>query len=142
MKKFLAILLALTMVFSLVGCGGGKTASNKQAIIGTWKAVDTETETEYGLGMEFTKDGKLRYGLTEDVINALVESNNSDDDSDDVMAGLDMLMSIEYEIKSDTEMKITASAMFGLAKESNTVEYSLNGDTLVFDGATYTRVKN
>ena len=52
-----------------------------------------------------------------------------------------MLMKIEYEIKSDTEMVITVSAMFGLAKESDTVTYELNGDTLVFDGATYTRVK-
>ena len=56
-------------------------------------------------------------------------------------AGLGMLMSIEYDIKSDTEMEITVSAMFGLAKESETITYALDGDTLTFDGATYTRVK-
>ncbi|MBQ2662031.1 MAG: hypothetical protein IJF80_05195 [Clostridia bacterium] len=139
MKKFLAVILVLTMALSLIGCGGG-TASKKQAIVGTWKAVDTENETEYGLGIEFTKDGKLRYGLTEDVLNNIIESNGSEGDVDDAMQGLDMLMSIEYKIKSDTEMEITASAMFGLAKETTTVEYSLNGDTLVFDGATFTRV--
>lgn len=52
-----------------------------------------------------------------------------------------MLMSIEYDVKSDTEMEITVSAMFGLAKEKTTIPYSLEGDTLTFDGATYTRVK-
>lgn len=134
MKKLLALLLVALFVFSFAACSGGV---NQKAIIGTWKAVDTETETEYGLGMEFTKDGKLRYGLTEEVFEGLAEG----EDADEVMAGLDMLMTIEYEIKSETQMEITASALFGLAKESDTVEYSLNGDTLVFDGATYTRVK-
>ena len=33
------------------------------------------------------------------------------------------------------------SAFMGMAKESNDVEYTLDGDTLVFDGATYTRIK-
>ncbi len=134
MKKTLAILLSVIMLFTLTACGG---SVNKKAIIGTWKVVDTETETEYGLGIEFTKDGKLRYGLTEDVFESLADG----EDAEDVMAGLDMLMTIKYKIKSDTEMKITASALFGLAKESDTVEYSLDGDTLVFDGATYTRAK-
>ena len=50
-------------------------------------------------------------------------------------------MSIEYKIKSDTEMEVTVSALFGLQKESTTVTYSLDGDTLEFDGAVYTRVK-
>ena len=57
------------------------------------------------------------------------------------MKGLDMLMSMEYEIKSDTEMEITMKALLGLAKEKATVTYELKDDTLVFDGATYTRVK-
>ncbi len=134
MKKLLALLLATMMLFSLAACGGN---ANQKAIVGTWKAVDTETETEYGLGIEFTKDGKLRYGLTEDVFDSLANG----EDAEDAMAGLDMLMSIKYKIKSDTEMEITASALFGLAKETDTVAYSLDGDTLVFDGATYTRAK-
>ncbi len=134
MKKTLAILLCVVMLLSLAACGGG---ANKKAIIGTWKVVDTETETEYGLGIEFTKDGKLRYGLTEEVFEGLSDGK----DVDDVMAGLDLIMTIKYKIKSDTEMEITASALFGLAKESETIEYSLSGDTLVFDGVTYTRAK-
>ena len=57
------------------------------------------------------------------------------------MKGLEMLMKIKYKIKSDTKMEITVSAMLGFAEESTTVTYFLDGDTLVFDGATYTRVK-
>ena len=131
MKKLLTLLLVVTMLLSCTACGG-----NKKDIIGTWKIVDTETETEYGFGLQFTKDGKLRYGLTEDMLASL-----SDEDWEETMEGLDVLMSIEYDVKSDTEMEVTVSALFGLAKESTMVPYELDGDTLVFDGATYTRMK-
>ena len=131
MKKLLAIVLAALMLLSLAACAG---TGNKQAIIGTWKLVDEETQTEYGLGLQFTKDGKLHYGLTEDDLTTLTGD-------EDVDKALSYLMSIEYKIKSDTEMEVTVSALFGLKKESSTVAYSLDGDTLVFDGATYTRVK-
>ena len=131
MKKLLAIVLAALMLLSLAACAG---TGNKQAIIGTWKLVDEETQTEYGLGLQFTKDGKLHYGLTEDDLTTLTGD-------EDVDKALSYLMSIEYKIKSDTEMEVTVSALFGLSKESSTVAYSLDGDTLVFDGATYNRVK-
>ncbi len=133
MKKLIAILVCLLMVSTLISCSNAA----EQALIGTWKLVDTETETDYGLGIEFTKDGKIRYGLTEEVFEALADG----EDAEDAMAGLDMLMSIEYKVKSETEMEITAKALFGLAKESEIAKYSLKGDTLIFDGATYTRVK-
>lgn len=137
MRKIFAVVLALVLVLSLAACGGG--GGNKKSIVGTWHIVDEETETEYGLGIEFTKDGKLRYGLTEEMLSEL--SDGDSQDAKDAMEGLDMLMSIEYKIKSDTEMEVTVSAMFGLAKESDTISYALDGDTLTFDGATYTRVK-
>ena len=131
MKRLLALLLAAMMLLSLTACGGSE---NEKNIIGTWELVDKETETEYGLGIEFTKDGEMRYGLTEEVLTSLTGD-------EDVDAALDMLMTIKYEIKSDTEMEITVSAMFGLAKESTIVAYELNGDVLTFDGATYQKVK-
>lgn len=133
MKKGLALLLAAALLFCVAACG---KSSNEKAIIGAWQLVDTELETEYGLGIEFEKDGTLRYGFTEDVLESLTNGEVSDD----ALEGLDMLMKIEYDILSDTEMKITVSALFGLAKESDTVSYSLSGDTLIFDGATYTRI--
>ncbi len=137
MKRFFIFLLAVLVILSLTACG----SSNKKDIVGTWHIVDEDTATEYGIGIEFTKDGKLRYGLTEEMFRNLADEDMSDSDWDDAMEGLDMLMSIEYDVKSDTEMEITVSAMFGLAKEKTTIPYSLEGDTLTFDGATYTRVK-
>lgn len=131
MKKLFALLLALIMVLSLAACGGG---NNEKDIIGTWALVDKETETEYGLGIEFTKDGEMRYGLTEASLTGLTGD-------EDVDAALDFLMTIKYKIKSDTEMEVTVSAMFGLAKETTTVSYKLDGDSLSFDGADYQRVK-
>ena len=137
MKRFFTFLLAVLVILSLTACG----SSNKKDIVGTWHIVDEDTATEYGIGIEFTKDGKLRYGLTEEMFRNLADEDMSDSEWDDAMEGLDMLMSIEYDVKSDTEMEITVSAMFGLAKEKTTIPYSLEGDTLTFDGATYTRVK-
>ena len=131
MKKLLIIALALMMVFSLAACGG---SNNEKDIIGTWALVDKETETEYGLGIEFTKDGEMRYGLTEASLTGLTGD-------EDVDAALDFLMTIKYKIKNDTEMEVTVSAMFGLAKETTTVSYKLDGDSLSFDGADYQRVK-
>ena len=132
MKKFLAILLCLGMILAFTACGG-----NKKDIVGVWKLVDTEAETEYGLGIEFTKKGELRYGLTEDVISEIEEGEAIDD----LLSGLEALMKIEYKIKSDTEMEITFSALFGLTKEKHVIPYTLDGDTLTFDGAVYTRAK-
>ena len=128
MKRLLAILLAAVLLLSLTACGG-----NKKDIVGTWELVDKETQTEYGLGLEFTKDGKLHYGLTEDDLTTLTGD-------EDVDKALSYLMSIEYKIKSDTEMETTMKALFGLAKEKTVIPYSLDGDTLVFDGNTYARV--
>ena len=136
MKKLLSILLALTLVFSLAACGGNP---NEKNIVGVWHVVDEETETDYGLGIEFTKDGLVRYGLTEDVFTALADGD--DEAAEDAMKALDVLVKMEYKIKSDTEMEVTVSAMFGLAKETTTVSYKLDGDSLSFDGADYQRVK-
>ena len=133
--KSRSVLFVLALVFLLTACGGG----NKKNIVGTWHIVDEATQTEYGLGIEFEKDGTLRYGLTEELLTGL--SDADEEEVEDAMAGLDMLMSMEYEIKSDTEMEVTMKAFLGLAKESATVQYKLDGDTLIFDGATYTRVK-
>ena len=129
MKKLLAIFLAAMMLLSLSACGGG----NKKDVVGTWHIVDETTQTEYGLGIQFEKDGTLRYGLTEEMFG--------EDVSEEDLAALDFLMKMEYKIKSDTEMEVTMKALMGLKKEKVTVTYSLDGDTLVFDGVTYTRVK-
>ena len=133
-KKLLALALVFLLILSLCACGG----NNKKKIVGMWQIVDVDSATEYGVGIEFTKDGTLRYGLTADMLEGL----GTDSDAwEEAMSGLSYLMSIEYKIKSDTEMEITMKALLGLAKEKVTVEYELDKDTLVFDGSVYRRVK-
>ena len=56
MKKMLALLITVMMAVSLTACGGG----NEKKIVGMWQIVDKETATEYGFGIEFTEDGKMR----------------------------------------------------------------------------------
>ena len=105
MKKLLALFLATMMLLSLSACGGG----NKKDVVGTWHIVDETTQTEYGLGIQFEKDGTLRYGLTEEMFG--------EDVSEEDLAAPDFLMKMEYKIKSDTEMEVTMKALMGLAKE-------------------------
>ncbi len=137
MKKLLSVMLVLTLVFSLAACGGNP---NEKNIVGVWHVVDEETETDYGLGIEFTKDGKVRYGLTEDVFTAIADGD--DKAAEDAMKALDFIASMEYKVKSDTEMEITVKALMGLGgKETETVTYSLDGDNLTFDDVKFTRAK-
>ena len=76
MKKMLALLITVMMVVSLTACGGG----NEKKIVGMWQIVDEETATEYGFGIEFTEDGKMRYGLTEDVLLGLTGGEADSED--------------------------------------------------------------
>ncbi len=137
MKKLLSVMLVLTLIFSLAACGGNP---NKKNIVGVWHVVDEETETDYGLGIEFTKDGKVRYGLTEDVFTALADGDEKA--ANDALKAMDFIASMEYKVKSDTEMEITVKALLGLGgKESETITYSLDGDNLTFDDVKFTRAK-
>ncbi len=137
MKKLLSVMLVLTLVFSLAACGGNP---NEKNIVGVWHVVDEETETDYGLGIEFTKDGKVRYGLTEDVFTALADGDEKA--ANDALKAMDFIASMEYKVMSDTEMEITVKALLGLGgKESETITYSLDGDNLTFDDVKFTRAK-
>ncbi len=137
MKKLLSVMLVLTLVFALAACGGHP---NEKGIVGVWHVVDEETETDYGLGIEFTKDGKVRYGLTEDVFTAI--SDGDEKAAEAAMKAMDFLASMEYKVKSDTEMEITVKALMGLGgKESEIITYALDGDNLTFDDVKFTRAK-
>lgn len=126
-KNFLIVLLAAFMVFSLSACGGANNA-----LVGTWQLTDGEA-AEYGWGLKFNKDGTMTFATGGD--------EKSQKEMDEAFESLQALYKIKYKVKSDTKMEITMSAFMGMAKESNDVEYTLDGDTLVFDGATYTRIK-
>ena len=137
MKKLTTIIMIFALIIALAGCGGHP---NEKAIIGTWHVVDEETETNYGLGIEFTKDGKVRYGLTEDVFAAIADGD--EEAAETAMKAMDFIASMEYEVKSDTEIEITVKALMGLGgKESETITYALDGDSLTFDNVSFTRVE-
>lgn len=129
------ILVAATLLL-MIGCGGGK---NKSEIVGFWEITDDENSgVTYGVGLEFRKDGTMYIGLSKD--NLAEFTDMTEKEIEQAMEGLGYLYKITYDIKSDTEMEITVSAMMGLAKEKTDVTYSLSGDTLVLDGTTYKRV--
>ena len=116
--------------------GADGTADEDSAAAASDTADGTLSDIDLGMGIEFTGDGKLRYGFDTESLESVAGGANMDD----VLGGMEMLITIYYEVKSDTELELTVSALMGMKKESQTVEYSLDGDTLVFDGATYTRV--
>ncbi len=126
-KRLMALALSLVLILVVTACGG-----NKKAIVGTWELTDGESTT-YGVALQFNKDGTLSYGLG--------GSGTETAEFVDAMKELEGLLEVKYKVINDTTMEVTASALFGLTKETAEMEYSLDGDTLVFDGATYARVK-
>ncbi|MDO4567421.1 MAG: hypothetical protein Q4B99_00525 [Clostridia bacterium] len=139
MKRALAIFLAVIVLATVAACS---PAAKNPAIVGKWQLVDpdAEAEAEYGFGLEFLSDGTLRFGLSEELLAALDE-DMTDAEVSEMMGGMDALFKMEYKILSTTEMEVTAKALMGLVSESDTITYTLNGDTLEFDGAVYTRVR-
>lgn len=140
MKKIIAAVLVVALTLVLCACGGSSAIKNK--LVGVWEVVDTENaNATYGLGIEFKKDGTMSYGFSGEMLAGLSDGEYDEDEWGQLMEGMGYLLTIEYKVKSDTVMQITVKALMGLAKESTDVEYSLDGDTLVFDGTTYKRVK-
>ena len=133
----------------LSGLGGespeGVKNTKNPALIGTWELVveeesptdegadatgDTSDNSEtgetdeaeaalsdidFGMGIEFTEDGKLRYGFDLESLESIAGGA----DMNDVLGGMEMLMTIYYEVKSDTELTLTVSALMGMKKESH-----------------------
>jgi hypothetical protein len=136
MKKIGAFILIAATLVLMSGCGGG---GNKSDIVGFWEITDENSAAAYGLGLEFRKDGTMYIGLSKE--NLAEFTDMSEKEIEQALEGLGYLYKITYDIKSDTSMEITVSAMMGLAKEKTEVAYSLDGDTLVLDGVTYKRVE-
>lgn len=125
MKKVLVLVMALLMMFALAACGGGDT------VVGTWEVADGESGGTYGFGLQFNKDGTMFYAAGGEEGQDLAEA----------FEAMKALYKIKYEIIDDTSMELTQSAFLGLVKDDPIpVQYSLNGNTLIFDGATYYRV--
>lgn len=135
MKRIFVAMLCLLLALPLcTACGN----ASQRTLVGVWELTDGE-DTGYGFGLKFNKDGTMYYGLS----STDMEGNGAMNDEEwkALFEGLGMLYTISYKAKSDTEMDITIKVRDGLGgKESTVVEYQLDGDTLMFDGATYRRV--
>ncbi len=130
MKKVILVLLVVVLAVSALACGNN-------AIVGKWALADGDGG-DYGAGIEFTKDGKLQMNLNFGDGEALGVSSA---EWEEAMDALSMLAEIKYKVKNDSMIELEAGAFMGLGgTEKMEVEYSLNGDTLVFDGSTYKRV--
>lgn len=129
MKQFLAFLLSAALALTLTACGGG----NAKDIVGTWEITDSETSAAFGWGIRFDEDGSFFFAAG---------SEAGGDELDEAFESMQALYSIAYKVKSDSELELTQKLFGGLGgKETSTVTYALDGDTLTFDGAAYTRVK-
>jgi hypothetical protein len=136
MKKIWVFVLIAATLILMIGCGARKQQKRYRRF---WELTDESSAVSYGLGLEFRKDGTMYIGLSKE--NLAEFTDMSEKEIEQALEGLGYLYKITYDIKDDTTMEITVSAMMGLAKEKNEITYSLNGDTLVLDGATYKRVE-
>ena len=109
------------------GCGGG----NQKALVGTWEITD-DAGSAYGWGIRFDQDGTFFFAAG---------AEDNDEELEEAFAAMQVLYTIEYKVKSDTELELTQKLLGGLGgKETTSVAYSFQGDTLIFDGTAYTRV--
>ena len=62
MKKLIALLIALLMVFTLAACGGGSgggTEPDVHPIVGTWECHDTTVPHSWMCLLVFDEDGRF-----------------------------------------------------------------------------------
>ena len=85
------------------------------------------------MGVRFDKDGSFYFSGA--------YGAESEEDLEEAFEAMKALYSISYKVKNDTEMEITQKIFGGLGKETSTISYSLEGDTLTLDGVTYHRAK-
>lgn len=133
-KKGLVLLAALLMGIVLTACGGGTGLEGKWKLTGAEGADSSELAEfeQYGSIYFHIKGGKMTIDL-ETGPNLTSQQKMALQMLEPMLTSAD----IRYEVLSDTEMKLTITA-FDQTDEA-TVEYHVDGDTLVLYGATFTR---
>ena len=98
-KKLLALLLALSMLFSLVGCGGAPDDDSGNQSIGKENVVAT------GNGNSNNSDNTLSQGL--EIIQVLAKGMNAEDGSlyqmEKFVAGKDTVVAVNFDEARDIE---------------------------------------
>ena len=162
MKRFFMITVAVLLTLSLISCSG--TKQNKKNIIGTWRIIDSNG-VEGALTVTFNEDGTYSYGFNSSLISdaagdfsfdAFVNSSIIGDiakktglsallKSDTVKNLVEKLHDVAkltYNIDNGKKMTVGISLLFGVINHDSSIEYSLNGDKLTFDGVNYIRIKD
>lgn len=131
-KRVMLIVLAVLLVLTIAACG-------QKGIEGRWKLVGGEggefSDFEE-IGADFIielKGGTMKWEFD------LSNSGMTDEEKQyaEAMLGMFTMATMTYKVVSDTELEMTISMMG--ETETDTVEYSLNGDTLIIEGTTFKR---
>ncbi len=134
-KRVLLVIMAALMLLTIMACG-------KKGIEGKWKLVGSGGDTfgdfsDMGMeGAEFflvLKGGKMTFEFNLDKVDMTDEERQTAE----AMMGMLNMATITYEVKSETEMEMSYSFMG--ESDTQTVEYTLNGDTLEIDGTAFQR---
>lgn len=135
-KKVAVVLSAFLMLFALVACGGGS------GLEGKWKMTSAQIDNVFNINFtQIEQYGSLYFQIGGGEITLEMEEGPSLDEAGKAM--LEMVQSLatslkmNYEVRSDTEIALSMT-LFGDTQEK-TVSYTLDGDTLVMGGATFTR---
>lgn len=113
-RRMFALTLAVLLALSAAGCGGG----NQKALVGTWEITD-DAGSAYGWGIRFDQDGTFFFAAG---------AEDNDEELEEAFAAMQVLYTIEYKVKSDTELELTQKLLGGLGgKETTSVAYSLPG---------------
>ena len=74
MKRLLAVILALVLVFSFAGCVNSKGDESHDAmLIGTWVSKKTDSPQAAGWTLEFNKDGTLAVYVSDEQADEFAE---------------------------------------------------------------------
>ena len=136
MKRLCAAILALTILATFTACG----REDQHGIVGVWSITDPEQADQHGSGLEFTRDGSLRFGWTRGAVSRLIGHELSESAAKVYIRGLDEHLTLDYTVLNESELRVdlvTSSVIAG----SDIIPYTLAEDRLIFNGIEYTRSK-
>jgi hypothetical protein len=125
-KRILLVVIAALLVLTLAACG-------KKGLEGRWKYVSGDAGEFGEYGEEFYlvfDDGKMSIDI--DWEKAGLEGSDLE-----LAKGLMQMMTITYEVKSDTELEVSLSILG--ESQTDTVEYKIEGNKLTFADAEFER---
>lgn len=153
----LILLIVVSMLLAMVGCGCAKAKKAEAKLYGTWYYVNGQGQRTK-VYISFDEEGNMKLG-TEGAIASVISQNewnqllsslfgnvseliqktgiNLDISAVDLSETLSGLLSMSYDVKNEEEIRFTVTAL-KLVKVSHTSQYNIkkNGD-LVLNGMVF-----